>query len=255
MRRHVAVWVAAFLSTVIVASGCGGDEDPAAVVPFTIGISPEFVQGVVPGETTGVLVTISDEEPTDQPVRVSVAVEGAEAEVRPAEIRQGEVAEVVIVAEAVAEVVIVAEAVAEERPLEIVVTGRRGELESTAVRSTTVRPWENSEQEYAETLVGLFASWLAENEPDLGIGPETLFAGSFVCPVLVVTHYLFLSDDWEAGLSWHVMVPPDDWAEIYLRPRDEAAPTLAFRLRSQDAALNGGAVEVSPVTPPLEVVR
>ncbi len=245
MRRHTPTWVAAFLTTVIVASGCGGDEEPADAVPFTIGIAPEIVQGAIPGEATGVLVTISNAEPTEQPVGLTVEADGAEVWVEPTEVRQGQVAEVTVVAEPTAE----------ERPLEIVVTGRRGDLEATAVRSTTVRPWESSEDEYARTLLGLFTSWLAENEPELGIGPDTGFTGSFVCPVLVVTHYLFLSEDWEVGLSWHVMVPPDDWAEIYLRPRDQAIPTLAFRLQSQDAALNDGVVDISPVTPPPEVLR
>jgi len=247
MRRHGPVWMAALLTTVVAMSGCGGDEEPAAAVPFTIGIAPEIVQGAVPGEATGVLVTISDAEPTEQPVELAVAADGAEVSVEPTSIHQGQVAEVVIVAEPTSE----------ERPLEIVVTGRRGDLEATAIRSTIVRPFEGGEEveEYARTLLGLFTSWLAEHQPELGIGPETEFSESFVCPVLVVTHYLFLSDAWEIGLSWHVMIAPHDWAEIYLRPREEATPTLAFRLRSQDGALNDGVGDISPIAAPSEVTR
>jgi hypothetical protein len=51
------------------------------------------------------------------------------------------------------------------------------------------------------------------------------------------------------------MVPPDDWADLYLRPRDEAAPTLAFRLASQAAALEDGVIEITPTQVPAEVTR
>jgi len=245
MRRQAPVWVAAFLTAMIAASGCGGDEEPATDVAFTIGITPEIVQGAIPGEATGVLVTISNAEPTEQLVALTVAADGAEVSVAPTAIRRGQVAEVTVVAEPTAQ----------ERPLDVVVTGRRGDLEVTAVRSTIVRPFESTEEEYARTLLGFFTSWLAENEPELGIGPGTEFAASFVCPVLIVTHYMFLSDDWEVGLSWHVMIAPHDWAEIYLRPRDQVTPTLAFRLQSQDAALDEGVVDISPIAAPSEVTR
>lgn len=51
------------------------------------------------------------------------------------------------------------------------------------------------------------------------------------------------------------MVAPDDWAELYLRPRDSLTPTRAFRLSSWSTALGGGRVEITDVAPPAEVVR
>jgi hypothetical protein len=71
----------------------------------------------------------------------------------------------------------------------------------------------------------------------------------------VVSHYEFTNDDYELGLSWHIMVPPDDWSELYLRPRDELNPTRAFRMSSWSAAMEGGEVEFTEVSPPAEVVR
>jgi hypothetical protein len=243
MRRRAHVWAVAVLTIASLVSSCSGDGSTGTL--FTIEISPEFVQGAVPGSATGVLVTITNEEPTLDPVSLSVVADGAEVSVRPTEIREGEVAEVTLVAPATTE----------EVPLDIVVTGRRGAVEVSATRSTVIRPFEDSERAYADTLLGVFTSWLEENRPDLGIGPDTEFTGSFVSPVLVVTHYLYLSDDWELGLSWHVMVPPDDWAEIYLRPRDQLRPTLAFRLTSRQAAFDDGNVDIVAVDPPAEVTR
>ena len=93
-------------------------------------------------------------------------------------------------------------------------------------------------------------TWLADSEPQLGLNPDTEFFGSFIAPgLLVVSHYLFMSESWKSGLSWHVMVAPDDWAEIYLRPRTEMAPTLAFRLSSQTAALEGDMIDIESVPP------
>jgi hypothetical protein len=234
---------AAFLlAGTVVACGDGG----SSTVSFTLQLSPEFVQGAIPGSVTGVLVTISNDTATDEPVELSAAADGAAVSVAPAAIREEEVAEVTVVVD---------QATA-ERPLEIVVTGRRGALESTATRATTVFTWEDDRGVYAEALLDIFTSWLADNVPELGIDPTTEFSGSFVAPgLLVVSHYLFLSDGWELGLAWHVMVPPDDWSEIYLRPRGDPAPTMAFRLQSQAGALDDGVVTIEAVPPPVEVVR
>jgi hypothetical protein len=50
----------------------------------------------------------------------------------------------------------------------------------------------------------------------------------------VVSHYLFVSDQWEMGVRWHIMIPPDNWAEIYLRERFvEVQPSLGFKVDSR----------------------
>lgn len=223
-------------------AACGSNEPE----PFTMTVSPEFVQGAIPGASTGVLVTIADEQPTDMPVEISVTATGAIVTVEPSRIVAGQVAEVTIVADAATA----------ERPLDIVVTGTRGDLTSSVTRSTTVLPWEDDRAPYAGQLLDLFTAWLAENEPDLGITPSTAFTGTFVAPsLLVVSHYLYVSDEWELGVAWHIMVAPDDWAEIYVRPRDELAPTHAYRLASQQAAFEDEVVDIAATAPPAEVVR
>lgn len=244
MTRSRLLGVAVVILAVTVLASCGNGA--AASEAFTLRLSPEFVQGVIPAATSGVLVTITNDVDSDGPVVVTASADGARVTVEPGEIRQGEVAEVSVVADQAAT----------ERPLEISVTGRRGEFEQTVTRSTTLYLWEDDRRAYAGELLGVFTGWLADNQPDLGIDPDTQFGGSFVAPgLLVVSHYLYVSDDWELGLSWHVMVPPDDWAEIYLRPRTEPAPTLAFRLASQQAAFEQGMVSIEPVAAPGEVVR
>jgi hypothetical protein len=229
---------------VAVVAGCG--DDTASGDPFELRVFPEFVQGAIPGAATGVLVTIAGDSNGGAPVAVTASAVGADVSVTPTEIRPGETAEVTVVADPATA----------ERPLEIMITAERGDNRETATKNTTVYAWEDDREVYAKELLEVFRSWLAEHQPGVGIDATTEFSGSFVAPgLLVVSHYMFTSDEWELGLSWHVMVPPDDWAEIYLRPRDETTPTLAFRLQSQAAALNEGLVAISAVAPPPEVVR
>lgn len=154
--------------------------------PVPLDLSPEFVQGAIPGATTGVLVTITDESPDGGPVTLTATAGGAQVDIDPQEIHQGEVAEVMI-----------ADAATQERPLDITVTAARGDVEKTANRSTVVFAWADDRGDDADRLLVVFTEWLAEHEPEVGIDPETEFAGSFVAPgLLVVSHYLYLSQDW-----------------------------------------------------------
>jgi hypothetical protein len=42
------------------------------------------------------------------------------------------------------------------------------------------------------------------------------------------------SEEWEMGLGWHIMIPPYDWAQMYLRRRVvESAPSEAFQIDSR----------------------
>ena len=103
----------------------------------------------------------------------------------------------------------------------------------------------------AREHLDLFLPWLAANRPDLGLSPATVFTGTSASHLLVVTHYLFVSAEWEVGVEWHVMVPPHDWTRIYLRHRwSEAWPSIAFEI----ASVAAGDPPVA-VAPPPAVTR
>ncbi len=58
--------------------------------------------------------------------------------------------------------------------------------------------------------------------------------------------YLFFSEDWEIGISWHVTIPPHDWTRIYLRHRTtELQPSFAFEISSRDAQETPHAVDLA----------
>lgn len=207
-----------------------------------IEVAPEFVQGTIPGAPLVLLVTlIEGDEAT-----LSATGDGAEVSVAPDRIGAGEVAEVTVVASPTEEET--------ELGVTIVATADGGTSEVN--RTVTVLPWPDDRSQQARGVLALFAVWLGENRPALGIAEEIAVTGSFTAPLLlVVSHYTFWTDEWEMGLSWHVMVPPDDFAELYLRPREELIPTMAFRLGSWQTALETGQVDITEVPPPPEVVR
>lgn len=82
-----------------------------------------------------------------------------------------------------------------------------------------------------------FIPWLAANHPEFDLTNETEWVGVMIRPHhMVVMFYLFFSEEWEMGVSWHVMIPPHDWARIYLRNRSiDAQPSYAFEISSLDA--------------------
>jgi len=228
----------------VAACGDGGDGEKEG--PFELIVHPQFVQGALPGIPVTLLVTVHDVEGGSGEVSLSAAFSGGTVTVSPETITTGEVAEVTLTADAVDE----------ELETAVNVTGERGSVEQTASRAVVVMPWEDELGPMAADLLEVFTEWLAESHPELEIGPEREFDGNVVAPrLLVVSHYLFADEEYELGLSWHVTIQPHDWAELYIRPRDALTPTKAFRVSSWSAALEGGEVEFTEVSPPEEVVR
>ncbi len=229
---------------VLLLSACGGEPESG---PFALVVQPEFVQGALPGEPVMLLVAVEEETATTSPVALTAASTGGAAiGVEPASVSSGELAEVTVVAADVTE----------ETEIEVTVTARRGDEEHHVTKAIMVMPQRDELEPPAREVLNLFLPWLAEQQPELGIGPETELAGMVVAPrLLVVSHYAFLNEDYEVGLAWHIMIAPDDWADIYIRPRDSLRPTAAFRLSSWSTALAGGDVEIGPTELPAEVVR
>jgi hypothetical protein len=239
MKRHL--W---WLAGVALLGSCGqGVTD----LPYKLEVEPSIVQGVVPGIPTTLLVTVNDEGGDGGPVEISGQADRGQVTVDPTSIRSGELAEVTLVADPLS---------GDEVPIELTVTATRGTVVREHKLMTVVMPWEDTEASTASEILDEFLPWLAENHPDLGISSAVDFDSVLVAPrLLVVTHRAFFSEDWEIGLSWHIMVAPQDWAQIYLRPRDQMTPTEAFELSSWSTALGGGAYEIREIPPPEEVVR
>ncbi len=118
--------------------------------------------------------------------------------------------------------------------LALEVHGERGGLKKTEKVTINVREGHFVPIDLATEIRDKFIPWLATNHPEFGITSETKWSETIVRPhILVVTYYLFFSEDWEMGVSWHVTIPPHNWSRIYLRHRfTEASPSYAFEISS-----------------------
>ncbi|MEA1872370.1 MAG: hypothetical protein U9M91_03150, partial [Chloroflexota bacterium] len=206
---------------------------------FHINVIPEQLTGFsIPGQHCVFLVTITDEGQENQiPVRISAQATGAEVVIYQQDIVEGQVAEVVIIPEQASI----------NKTIEVIITGNRSSRTDEKVVSFDVVEGEAVIQEYAVEVLDRFVPWLATNHPELGITDDTAWNGTIVSPKWdVVSHYLFFSEEWEVHISWHVTIPPHDWAKIDLRHRfDELEPSYAFEISSLNATS-----EPVPIDPP-----
>jgi hypothetical protein len=240
-RGRLAV-VSVLMMALLGWSGCGdgGDEGGPAARAFELSTSPEFVNRVIPGRRPLALVTATGDGSDVIELGVTIDVDGVLAEVQPAELAPGGVAEIwVEVAD-----------VAQEVPFRVTVTGTRGAEERTVTIDATAVPGADDLGATAVDIAGVFIDELAGTVDDLPATTSELVNGTPVAGLLVVSHYAWFTDTAEIGLAWHIMVAPDDWAELTIRPRDELAPTRAFRLDSWSTALAGDAFQIDPIEPP-----
>ena len=229
----IAVVIAIVAIATLLPTSGEADENTA----FHINVIPEtpeeiyeelFYKESIAGQHFVFLVTITDEGQGGQlPVRISAKARGAEVVIYQQDIVEGQVAEVVVIPKQASI----------GKTIKVTITGKQGKLTDKKVVSFKVVEGEDDRQEYAGILLDRFVSWLATNHPELGITEDTAWNGTMVSPVwLVVSHYLFFSEEWEVHISWHIMVPPYDWAKIDLRHRfDELEPSYAFEISSLNA--------------------
>jgi len=139
-----------------------------------------------------------------------------------------------IISGEVSEVIVIPDEISIGKNLTVTIRGERESYEQTETIMIKVIDGEDELGPVAENIRDKFIPWLAINYPELGITSETQWIGTIVNPrILVVMHYIFLSDDWEIYLTWHVMIKPYDWAKIYLRHRfNETQPSYAFEIPS-----------------------
>ena len=242
-------WLAAALVVAALFSACsgsGGDADDGSVGPFELIVHPEFVQGMYPGVPVTVLVAVADDSAGSGEVALTADFSHGSATVAPSGVSTGQIAQVTFTADPVVD----------EQEEALTVEGTRGSAESVADRRIVVMPGADDREAIARDLLALFLARLQQDRPDLRITEQSAFDGSVVAPrLLVVSHYLFQNDEYELGLSWHIMVAPDDWSELYVRPKDSLTPVTAFRLSSWSMALAGENVEFTEVEPPAQIVR
>lgn len=199
-------------------------------VPFVIDITPENMEDTIAGQRCVFLAAVTDKGDCGlaEAVGMSAEAEGATVTVNPRAIAPGQVSEITVVPDETS----VGETLA------VTISGERNGWEQEETVTVQVREGQDLIAEAAAEMRDKFVPWLAENQSGLGITADTEWTGTIVKRnITIVSYYLFFSEDWEMGVSWHVMIPPHDWARIYLRDRgSETAPSYAFEISSCSGA-------------------
>ncbi len=245
VRQVVAAVVLVFAAGL---TGCGWwqSDDGGGASALQIERSPQFVNRLIPGERPLALVEVSGDA---QPGRVSLigesSIDGMAVRLEPASVTVGEVAEVwVQVPE-----------VDQDVPFTVTVTASRSDDQVSVAIDATAVPGVDDIADTAAQIAQVFLDAMADEVPGLPASADQLTRGTPVAGLLVVTHYSWFTPEYEVGLAWHIMVAPDDFAELSVRPRSGLTPTRAFRLGSWSTALAGRVVDVREIDPPPEATR
>jgi hypothetical protein len=250
IRRGGGRRLLAFGISLLLVAGCASaaSPPPTSAPPLPSEFSLEAIPASFAGRAIGgqrvVFLVTATGSAADGPVELAATADGASVTIEPQAVTPGVVAEVTVVPEAVAEG-------SEPANIEVTIAGSRGAVTRRVERTLAVAPGRDELGAEAREHLAPFAEWLAANRPELGIDPETTWQPTPGTWVLVVNHYAFFSEDWELELSWHVMIPPDDWARVALRHRwTEAHPSLAFEISSFSEG-----TEPREIAPPDDVWR
>ena len=192
----------------------------------------------IPGQKCIFLVTVEENQTgtVSKPVKLSATSLDCEVTVFPQSITAGQVAELSVMPTA-ANI---------GKNVTITLQAERQGLKQIITITTEVIERENTLEPEAASMRDKFTYWLSINYPELGITNDTTWNGTIVNPrILVVMHYIFLSEDWEMYITWHVMIPPYDWTRIYLRHRfNETSPSYAFEISSVQEQAQPQIIEV-----------
>ncbi|MFX1368701.1 MAG: hypothetical protein ACFFAY_08900 [Promethearchaeota archaeon] len=136
--------------------------------------------------------------------------------------------------------------------IEVEVSLSSGELVSHDTAILNVLNWTFEQLPAVLEKRDVFINFLSANFPELDITATTPWTPIYNgAGILIVGHYLFKSSEWEMEISWHVMIQPHDWVQVYLRNRAELQPSWAGKIESWGSD-NHSVVEIDP---PDEIYR
>ncbi len=213
---------------------------------FEIQLTPAAVTDLAQNAVCHFLLSMTElgTGPSAGPVAIDVTATGGMVLV-PSELEAGRVPEVILMPTGVTV----------DTTVTLTIEGRRGtETHSATSTAIITQPVESPDDRLATgtTMRDRFIPWLESDHPELGINADTEWTAVPLRPhILEVSYYLFLSDEWELAVWWHVMIPPYNWARMYLRHRDtESVPSFGAEISSVSAH-----DEPHTMTPPEEIWR
>jgi hypothetical protein len=188
------------------------------------------------------LVRLIDTDPAAGPVSLTAIASDASVTLSSEQIRAG----------LIVEASVTPYGVETDSTVLVILKGERLGVRDRVERTLPVVPMTVDREADALKIRDLFLPWLIREHPEFGITAGTKWTGALSgAQLLVVSHYLYFSPEWELGVEWHVMIAPYDWANVYLRHRfTEIAPSFGARIDSVSDS-----TPVHEVPPPAEVRR
>ena len=216
-------------------------------VTFEVRVVPATIDDLAQDASCLFLVTVEDvvSDPSALPVTLAATVSAGAVTIEPSS----------LAADGVAELLVNSEGVDVGSTVTVSVRAQRGTESRTAGATAVVtQPIEQPDDRLTTgtDMRDGFIPWLAAEHPELGIDAATVWTPIPLRPhILEVSFYMFLSEEWELVVWWHVMIPPYDWARLYLRHRDtEIAPSFGAEISSVSLGS-----EPQTMTPPEDVWR
>ena len=91
-----------------------------------------------------------------------------------------------------------------------------------------ISEWGTGSTEYPLSKLEEFLPWLEQNHPEVGnLSAENWWIYRTYTHIWIVTHWTFLSDNWEVRLQIHETIPPYNWTKLWIRPRNGLNPLFA----------------------------
>ena len=230
--------------------GCGSDSGTGGIAssaPFALRFAPGQMTELVQGQHCVLLLSL--EPATGGPVTLRASATEAEVRIEPSTLPSDGLAEMTVVPKpgVTGDVDILVYA---ERGTHLCTDPLTLRVAADGARAGHVADLALQAAGHRQRLV----AWLAAERPELGITADTAWDGTIVKPdILVVNHCLFFSDEWEMGLQWRLMTPPQDWSRIYLRRRFvDTVPSMAFEIPSYTTGMvrqvEPSAVQMTEIT-------
>ncbi|MBD3285243.1 hypothetical protein GF359_02450 [candidate division WOR-3 bacterium] len=196
--------------------------------PFSLEVVPGYMESIT-GQRCVFLVELREDDGSG-PVDVTSSVDDAEVVVEYSPVKDDGVAEVTVIPSASA----LADTVWGDT-ISGWIKAERGEYRDSLPVTIYVIPGEDGRYEYACQVRDSFVRRLNRDYPNLLIDNSIEWTPTIVRPrILVVSHYLFFSEEWEMWVDWHNTIYPHDWTRMYLRRRGEdMIPCDAFEISSQ----------------------
>lgn len=231
MTKQVVKWLLLWVGAAALGLGLAGCWPWPAADTFTIEVTPGEIADLAQNADGIFLLTIEETGSRGSTGPFTLTIDSSDGMILvPSEVESGKVAEIWLNVLGVDVGTTVTLTFSVERDEEV------HTATVTALVTDPVEP-PDDRLETGTAMRDLFVPWLASEHPELGIDEDTEWISNPLRPhILEVSYYMFLSDEWELVVWWHVMIPPYDWARMYLRHvGTESVPSFGAEISSVSA--------------------